>query len=375
MDLSAGKKYAKKLAPEPTPDAAGAVLSPAAPTATPVAVHAVVGTAGTVRLGGGADELAVTSAPAPEQKGPPPVVPLTLVASDARTPPAPPAAAPAAAADASREGERDPAAVMQAVLMGLPEPPRELADALAAGLTGAQLTALLERLWAARQVELADAIAAMRTEGETMAGLLRGIVNGTLTGPARLSALADLEYAVSQVHNAEDFAAMGGVALLTQLLNGTNPSEVAAVAWTLGSALKYAAKVQAAAARHGTAVALLSTITRGLSASTTDAAAADWVRVTGKALYALAALLRGNAPAQSELRGMGAGHVLLATVRGMTAHLLDADPSSAVGSAMLGNLRRVWGLLSDLHTEAVEREGGATRLAPTLLSHDESAQW
>jgi len=365
MDLSAGKRYAKKLAPEPTP-----TVDPPSPPAIS-AVHAAVGTDGAVTITEGPPAVtnvaAATDAPA-GKTGPPPSLPLTAVSSDA-------AAAANETGVESTEPPADPAAVMQSVLLGLPQPPQELTAALAAGLSGDALHALLERLWAARQAELADAIASMRTEGQTMAALLTGIVNGSLVGQARVTALHDLEFAVSQLHNAEDFAAMGGVAVLTQLLNGTDPTEVAAVAWTLGSALKYAAKVQTAAARHGTAVGLLSAMTRGLSEPPTTAAGGQWQRVTGKALYALAALLRHNPAAQAELRRLGAGHVLLAAVRSVSSHLLDGDVSSSSGQAMVSNLRRVWELLADLHTEAQEAGRASAWLASPLLSHEEATQW
>jgi hypothetical protein len=234
----------------------------------------------------------------------------------------------------------DPATrTLKNVLLSLPDPDPELSS-LSGGAASAmppeELKALLERVWARRQEELRALQESFVTEGHQMEGLLDrlgkevsayraaatagGAGNVTASGVAShpssaasapssaalVTMLEDIEFHVAQLHNALDFATMGGIERLLPLLDGSSYSDeiVSATAWALGTAVKYAPRVQEVALRGGAVEALTLAFRSSLAAADAGGGTQHF-KVAAKALYAIGGLLRLNPPAQARFTALG----------------------------------------------------------------------
>jgi hypothetical protein len=258
----------------------------------------------------------------------------------------------AAAAAPPGGGLDDASRAMQAVLLGLPTPDGELSAAVASGADGPALRALLARLWSARQAELTEALATAKTEAQSMHGLLGRLLAGDGGEAAALAALEDLEFYVSQLHNAEDFLAMGGIAATAALLNASSAPTAAAAAWVLGSAAKYAPAVQAAALAAGAPAALVDALARARRAAPRTP---DAQQLAARAVYAAGALARGNGGAAAVLLTAG----LAAELRA----LRDAGGAAAADRADRGLCAKAATLVGDLVREHGEAAAAAAAAA------------
>lgn len=261
---------------------------------------------------------------------------------------------------------------MKEILLGLPEPEEGLAGAIASGKTGAELDAIVQRVWKERQSMLRDVMARAQTEGQQMQGALGRIVAQAGHPSQVRESLLDLEFHVSSAHNAEDFRNGGGFAVLAPLLNHSDSGVRAAAAWALGSAVKYSPKNQRVAALSGAAEALagiLADTAAGAGAIVeTCAGAAEGpgacaravLEPAARASYALGALVR-SAPADVLHAAVSANThgAAAAAARGLAqAALGQSDPEVA------GPLRSVavkcLGVAADTHSAAAAAARGVT---------------
>ena len=339
---------------------------------------------------------------------------------------------------------------MQSVLLGLPQPEEELTAAIAAHLPPEELKALLQRLWDRRQAELKEVFTTTRTEAQLMQETLKQLLlplseaegeaaaadsngNGTGTTSAsgddaiarRVSLLRDLEFHVATLHNAQDFAAMGGLASVVRLLNATSLDVALHAAWVVGTAVKYAPPIQAAALGEGALPALLALLGRSLDAheaalvgggsyrvaveAPVDAAGSAGVTssasqsvvyadvplaAVSKALYALGGLLRSSGQAQRQFIALRGPSAFVRTLNVCAASLrssdddsgrdVSADVSSSSSNVivpsshpLLRPVRAIAGrlltLIADLHAEHTA-EAQQIRLRRALEEGDSSGQ-
>ena len=318
----------------------------------------------------------------------------------------------------------DRAREMQHVLLALPSGSgerTELEAALASpvALSPSEMQALLDRLWERRQAELREVFKSTKNEAQLLQGLLAKLLVPPTTpaaeGPSdlttyRVALLEDMEAFVASVHNAEDFTTMGGIATLAMLLNDTSIEVAATAAWVVGTAVKYAPVVQAAAVQAGVLPGLLGlldrSVTGALSASSPHALSAHaavpgsstaggsgsssvavpYVTAMNRAVYSLGSLLRSNAAAQAAfvrpaldgqavLLRAGRAVVALQSQQQQQQHLSGAG--NGVGDGGNNNARaapvavgargvtsKVMSLLADLHAEAAAE--AATVAATTI---------
>jgi hypothetical protein len=359
LDLSGGGRWAKLLPPHERGRAFGADASAAA-----VAVGAQGGVVAVADARAAADDVAAVddgvAAAAPAAA---PAVPAT------------PSETLLAALDAS-------AAEKARVLLTLPEPVAELEAAVAARLPPAELAALLERVWASRQAEIAGAVKAFKTEAQQMRALISALDDGSANGTAATvdavaraattaATLEDLEFFVASVHNAEDFAAMGGLRAMARLMRAADERVAAGAAWVLGTAVKGAPALIDAALDEGalvTAAALLDAALARADAATAAAAADDGaaaapaLRVAAKALYAAGALARLSARGQRQLAALGGARALARALA-----LGTARGGSDAGRALA---RKAANLVADLAQPLLDAAAAPSTSAAT---HDQQA--
>lgn len=328
MDFETGQKWAKKSVGIGKPrrgDAdAAPPMSPLTPPESAAASLVVVDAAGGVQ--------AVAEATAPDA-----TVDASVTADV--TPTSEGSEEEEGSSDALAGAARD----QRDILLSLPEPEPELQAAMAApdAMSPEAMQALVARLWAKRQAELAEAFKGAKTEAQQMQGLLKTLLtgqrevaegedapstpSGLLTDSERISILQDLEYFVSSMHNAEDFTSMGGLTAAVALLNDTSLDVALHAAWVLGTAVKYAPGLQAAAVeKEGALPGVLALLAAAADAHTAHAAllpregadasawepalgsplAAVWGAADGKpAVVPVAALARGVYALGGLLRG------------------------------------------------------------------------
>jgi hypothetical protein len=294
MDMTTGKKFARNIAAEDrgryrnfaskTAEEAAAV--PALVPASAVAV----GTQGEAQaLSESTDASATESGTAASAEG-----------TDAE---------PSLFAEAGYDGAL-PADTMQMAeaLMGLPIPEMELEEAIRRKLPPEELQALIRRVWERRQAELKEAFASAKTEAQQMQELLVRLLEPAAHGldaQGVAAVLEDLEFFVSTVHNAEDLRGMGGFLPLVQLLNHSDNAIAAGAAWTLGTAVKGQRGLQDSAIELGALPALVQLLQRSLERSASSPSVLQQLKLTNKALYALAGLARYNRLAQEQLVDLG----------------------------------------------------------------------
>jgi len=240
------------------------------------------------------------------------------------------------------EGEEDPAvteaasglpaaeAARMRILMGLPEPEPTLAKGLSASLPPEKLEALLAEVWAKRQAQVKEAWESFKTEGQQMATLLSSLEgrpgeDGAIVPLSHadfLGKLEDLEFHVSNVHNAEDFAAGGGLLAMARYLNSTEEGVAARAAWVIGSAVKGQSNLVEVALAEGVGVALVGMLRGVLRDGEVCVAAAGvpgggelcdpspHLRTLAKGVYAVGGLTRFHEGAQREFSMLGGPQLL-----------------------------------------------------------------
>jgi hypothetical protein len=326
MDLSKGGRWAKKLAPEvPGVDVAAARAGAAEPT--------ILAGSG----GGGALQVAVV-----EEAPPPPA------------PPTPPA--PALPAGLSPQDE-----VRSRVLLSLPEPEPSLVDAVASAVPAEELSALLGRVWEKRQAQIKDAWAAAKSEGQQMAaalGALAGAGGAPLPPGDVAAALEDLEFHVANVHNAEDFAAMGGLGAMVRLLNATAEGVPARAAWVIGTAVKGQGGLIDVALADGAAGGVRALMEAALARAEAGLGGEEPFKTLAKGLYAAGALTRAHAAGQRAFAA-GGGAALLR--RALAAAAARKGASAAAKAVAEKALR----LIADLALPVASGGGGGAGAGTT----------
>ncbi|XP_060088960.1 nucleotide exchange factor SIL1 isoform X2 [Heteronotia binoei] len=153
----------------------------------------------------------------------------------------------------------------------------------------------------------------LETDFEIMSKLINRFNSTTSTLEEKIAALYDLEYYVHQVDNAKDLLSLGGLQLLINGLNSTEPLLKEYSSFVLGAALSSNPRVQVAAVDGGALQKLLLILA-------TD----QLLAVKKKALFALSSILRNFPYAQQQFLRLGGLQILrdLCTENGMeTLHI------------------------------------------------------
>ncbi|MBN3305876.1 SIL1 factor, partial [Amia calva] len=139
----------------------------------------------------------------------------------------------------------------------------------------------------------------VETDFQVMSRLVKQFNRSEATLDERVAALLDLEYLVHQVDNAQDLVAMGGLRLVIDSLNSSEPLLQENSAFVLGSALSSNPRVQVEAVEGGALQKLLLLLA-------TDRP----LPLKKKALFAVACLLRHFPFAQRHFLQLGGLQVL-----------------------------------------------------------------
>ncbi|XP_063301455.1 nucleotide exchange factor SIL1 [Pelobates fuscus] len=139
----------------------------------------------------------------------------------------------------------------------------------------------------------------IETDFDIMTRIINRFNHSMSTLAEKLDALYELEYYVHQVDNAQDLHKLGGLQLLINSLNSTEPSLIEHSAFVVGSALASNPNVQIQAFEGGALQKLLVILATEQSVS-----------VKKKALYALSSLLRQFPYAQHQFLKLGGLQVL-----------------------------------------------------------------
>ncbi|XP_077168852.1 nucleotide exchange factor SIL1 isoform X1 [Paroedura picta] len=150
----------------------------------------------------------------------------------------------------------------------------------------------------------------LETDFEIMSKLINRFNSTTSTLEEKIAALYDLEYYVHQVDNAKDLLSLGGLQLLINGLNSTEPLLKEYASFVLGAALSSNPRVQVAAVDGGALQKLLLALATDQS-----------LGVRKKALFALSSMLRNFPYAQQQFLRLGGLQILrdLCTESGMEA--------------------------------------------------------
>uniref|UniRef100_U3FB49 Nucleotide exchange factor SIL1 n=1 Tax=Micrurus fulvius TaxID=8637 RepID=U3FB49_MICFL len=148
----------------------------------------------------------------------------------------------------------------------------------------------------------------LETDLEIMLKLINKFNNSASTLEEKITALSDLEYYVHQVDNAKDLLSVGGLQLLINGLNSSEPLMKEYASFVLGAALSSNPRVQVAAIQGGALQKLLVILATDQS-----------LAVKKKALFALSSMLRHFPYAQQQFLKLGGLQVLrnLCTEKGM----------------------------------------------------------
>ncbi|XP_051486747.1 nucleotide exchange factor SIL1 isoform X2 [Apus apus] len=144
----------------------------------------------------------------------------------------------------------------------------------------------------------------METDYEIMVKLISKFNSSASTLDEKVAALYDLEYYVHQVDNAKDFLSMGGLQLVIEGLNSTEPALKEHAAFVLGAALSGNPRVQIEAIEGGALQKLLVIL-----------ATEQPLAVKKKALFALSSMLRHFPYAQQQFLKLGGLQVLRSLFR------------------------------------------------------------
>lgn len=259
---------------------------------------------------------------------------------------------------------------MAQILEQLPVPESELHDAVMNKLPPEELRAILQKVWARRQAELKEAFADAKTEAQQMQLALSSLVNNaSLPEGDVVETLQNLEYFVATMHNAEDFAAMGGLMSTVMMINSPSLRVSTAAAWVLGTAVKGHLQLQLKALEAGAAPLLLKLLDDATSrcfsllnhsTNTIDECLLP-LKAANKAIYAIAGLLRFNSRSQDELVALDAPAVLLRALNLQRTIHTAASSSSTVGKSSLTQVLRqantlslkVLNVISDLYSDEI----------------------
>ncbi|XP_053574524.1 nucleotide exchange factor SIL1 isoform X2 [Bombina bombina] len=151
----------------------------------------------------------------------------------------------------------------------------------------------------------------VETDFEIMTRIINTFNNSISTTDEKVHALYDLEYYVHQVDNAQNLFKSGGLQLLINSLNSTEPVLIEHSAFVIGSALASNPKVQVAAFEGGALQKLLVVLAMDNEPS-----------VKKKALFALSALLRQFPYAQQQFLKLGGLQILKNVFKGKNAEML-----------------------------------------------------
>lgn len=288
------------------------------------------------------------------------------------------------------------------VLLELPEPDPDLADAIRRKVPQAELDALLAKVWEKRQQMLKHAMENMRDDASEMRELLASlhafgnscgsgaassdVVDDTGAGVhadagAVRAQLEDLEFFVSQIDNAVDFVAMDGLVVMAQLLRSGHAEAVTGACWVVGTAVKYQLPLQEAAVRLGLLPLVVDALhgaidpTRaGVVMSAVDASGR--ARLASRALYALAAIQRSSRLAQEQLAALVHSDGAHAGLVGKLLALQTpaAAEASGLNAAARGKVSvKALALLGDVATDPWNRVQDSDATARDAASHGRRA--
>lgn len=278
---------------------------------------------------------------------------------------------------------------MADILLGLPEPEVELTGVFSSGRAGQmgkeELQELLAKVWQKRQAQLKDAFSKAKTEAQQMQGLLARLVDpagagGAMSVEEQVEVMEGLEFYVTTVHNAEDFAAMGGLTAMALLTNSSDFRIASTAAWVLGTAVKGAPAVQAVALKDGTMPALYNLLRDSLAHAKNEYALAGTtpegaeavkhvealgrsLKVVSKAVYALGGLLRYCPEGQQQFADTGGMALLAEAVESLTEVVLawfapEAGPDrTRVARQSYAANGKVLTLVADLFTHHEAQAG------------------
>ncbi|XP_036404036.1 nucleotide exchange factor SIL1 isoform X1 [Megalops cyprinoides] len=139
----------------------------------------------------------------------------------------------------------------------------------------------------------------VETDFQVMTRLIAKFNHSSATVEERVAALLDLEYLVHQVDNAQDLVSMGGLKLVIDTLNSTDPRLQESAAFVLGSAVSSNPRVQVEAVEGGALQKLLTLLATERPMS-----------VKKKLLFAVGSLLRHFPFAQGHFLKLGGVQVL-----------------------------------------------------------------
>jgi hypothetical protein len=163
------------------------------------------------------------------------------------------------------DGLTNQEAAQRDILLGLPTPDKELVNAVESRISPSDLKALLSRVWEKRQEELRQVFDTTKTEAQLVNSILNDLLSGIssststpLTYDDKVTLLTDIEFSVSQVHNAQDFVNMGGLPVMKALLNSTEGNKLPGyAAWIIGTTCKYEPDLQEKVVSAGIVSSLL----------------------------------------------------------------------------------------------------------------------
>ncbi|XP_037657425.1 nucleotide exchange factor SIL1 isoform X1 [Choloepus didactylus] len=182
----------------------------------------------------------------------------------------------------------------------------------------------------------------IETDMQIMVRLINKFNSSTSSLEEKIAALFDLEYYVHQMDNAQDLLSFGGLQVVINGLNGTEPLVKEYAAFVLGAAFSSNPKVQVEAIEGGALQKLLVIL-----------ATEQPLTVKKKVLFALCSLLRHFPYAQQQFLKLGGLQVLRSLVQKKGMEVLAV---------------RVVTLLYDLVTEKMFAEEEA------VLTHDTSPE-
>lgn len=209
------------------------------------------------------------------------------------------------------------AKMIERVLGALPEPPQELRKAQKE-IDPERYKAAMKLLWEKRQKELHEAKDAIHDSADAMQKGTSLLLDTNSSDIEKVEVLQSMEQEVMQLDNAMDFATIGGLAAVVNLLDHKSIEVRKHAAWVVGTAVKNYREVQDAARELGAIDTFLNVLeeeSRKLSqgSSNTDYDANELeqrIELLGKQIYGLGATVRGSLEAENHLFAQLGGNTI-----------------------------------------------------------------
>ena len=216
------------------------------------------------------------------------------------------------------------AKMIERVLDALPEPPTDL-QAAKKEMDPERYKAAMKILWEKRQKELHEAKDAIHDSADAMQKGTSVLLDETSSDTDKVGVLTSMEQEVMQLDNAMDFATIGGLAAVINLLDHRSIVVRKSAAWVVGTAVKNYPEVQKAAKALGAIDTFLNVLRAESGNLVEESSSVDFnlaaleanIGLLGKQLYGLGATVRGSLEAENHLfaqQGGEALHVLTTNV-------------------------------------------------------------